>query len=195
MTRKIEILDTTLRDGEQSPGCSMNTQEKVIVARELIRMGVDAIEAGFPISSPGDYRAVSEIGSLAGDKAVVCAFSRAVEKDIDCAAEALKTAERPRIITGIGVSPTHMNEKLHMSEEEVLACAAKAVAHAKSLVDDVEFYAEDAGRADPEFLVRVVQAVVDAGATVINIPDTTGYCLPDEYGALIKRVSDEVKGI
>ena len=195
MTRKIEILDTTLRDGEQSPGCSMNTQEKVIVARELIRMGVDAIEAGFPISSPGDYRAVSEIGSLAGDKAVVCAFSRAVEKDIDCAAEALKTAERPRIITGIGVSPTHMNEKLHMSEEEVLACAAKAVAHAKSLVDDVEFYAEDAGRADPEFLVRVVQAVVDAGATVINIPDTTGYCLPDEYGALIKKVSDEVKGI
>ncbi|MBP3892499.1 MAG: 2-isopropylmalate synthase [Atopobiaceae bacterium] len=195
MTRKIEILDTTLRDGEQSPGCSMNTQEKVIVARELIRMGVDAIEAGFPISSPGDYRAVSEIGALAGDKVVVCAFSRAVEKDIDCAAEALKTAARPRIITGIGVSPTHMNEKLHMSEDEVVACASKAVAHAKSLVDDVEFYAEDAGRADPAFLVRVIQAVVDAGATVVNVPDTTGYCLPDEYGALIKMVSDEVKGI
>lgn len=195
MTKKIDILDTTLRDGEQSPGCSMNTQEKVIVARELLRMGVDVIEAGFPISSPGDFRAVSEIGSMVGDQAVVAAFSRAVEKDIDSAAEALKTAARPRIITGIGVSPVHMADKLRMSEEEVLACAAKAVAHAKSLVDDVEFYAEDAGRANPEFLVRVVQAVVDAGATVVSIPDTTGYCLPDEYGELIKRVCDEVQGI
>lgn len=195
MTRKIDILDTTLRDGEQSPGCSMNTQEKVIVARELLRMGVDVIEAGFPISSPGDFRAVSEIGSMVGDKAVVAAFSRAVEKDIDSAAEALKTAARPRIITGIGVSPVHMADKLHMSEDEVLACAVKAVKHAKSFVDDVEFYAEDAGRANPEFLVRVVQAVVDAGTTVVSIPDTTGYCLPDEYGALVKRVCDEVEGI
>ena len=195
MTRKIDILDTTLRDGEQSPGCSMNTQEKVIVARELLRMGVDVIEAGFPISSPGDFRAVSEIGSMVGDQAVVAAFSRAVEKDIDSAAEALKTAARPRIITGIGVSPVHMADKLHMSEDEVLACAVKAVKLAKSLVDDVEFYAEDAGRANPEYLVRVVQAVVDAGATVVSIPDTTGYCLPDEYGELVKRVCDEVEGI
>ena len=195
MTRKIDILDTTLRDGEQSPGCSMNTQEKVIIARELIRMGVDAIEAGFPVSSPGDYRAVSEIGALAGDKVVVCAFSRAIKEDIDCAAEALKTAARPRIITGIGVSPTHMNDKLHMTPDEVVECAANAVAHAKTLVDDVEFYAEDAGRADGEFLVRVVQAVVDAGATVVNIPDTTGYCLPDQYGALVKMVADNVRGI
>ena len=195
MTRKIDILDTTLRDGEQSPGCSMNTQEKVIVARELLRMGVDVIEAGFPISSPGDFRAVSEIGSMVGDQAIVAAFSRAVEKDIDSAAEALKTAARPRIITGIGVSPVHMTDKLHMSEDEVLACAVKAVKHAKSLVDDVEFYAEDAGRANPEFLVRVVQAVVDAGATVVSIPDTTGYCLPDEYGELVKRVCEEVEGI
>ena len=195
MTRKIDILDTTLRDGEQSPGCSMNTQEKVVVARELIRMGVDAIEAGFPISSPSDYRAVSEIGALAGDGVTVCAFSRALESDIDCAAEALKTAAHPRIITGIGVSPTHMNEKLHMGEDEVVERAAAAVAHAKSLVDDVEFYAEDAGRANPDFLVRVVQAVVDAGATVVNIPDTTGFCLPDEYGALVKLVADNVRGI
>ena len=195
MTRKIDIYDTTLRDGEQSPGCSMNTQEKLIVARELLRMGVDVIEAGFPVSSPGDFRSVSEIGALVDDAAVVCAFARAVDKDIDAAAEALKTAVRPRIATGIGVSSMHMENKLHMSEDEVVECAAHAVAHAKSLVDDVEFYAEDAGRSNPEFLVRVVQAAVDAGATVIDIPDTTGYCLPDEYGNLIKKVVDEVRGI
>lgn len=195
MTRKIDILDTTLRDGEQSPGCSMSPQEKTIVARELIRLGVDVIEAGFPVSSPNDFRAVSEVGSIAGDKAIVAAFSRALEKDIDCAAEALKTAARPRIITGIGVSPTHMSDKLHMTEDEVVECTTKAVAHAKSLVDDVEFYAEDAGRADVDFLVRVVQAAVDAGATVINIPDTTGFCLPEEYGALISAVAEGVKGI
>ncbi len=195
MTRKIDILDTTLRDGEQSPGCSMSPQEKTIVARELIRLGVDVIEAGFPVSSPNDFRAVSEVGSIAGDKAVVAAFSRAIDKDIDCAAEALKTAVRPRIITGIGVSPTHMSDKLHMTEDEVVECTTKAVAHAKSLVDDVEFYAEDAGRADVDFLVRVVQAAVDAGATVINIPDTTGFCLPEEYAALIAAVSERVNGI
>ena len=171
MTRKIDILDTTLRDGEQSPGCSMNTQEKVIVARELLRLGVDVIEAGFPVSSPGDFRAVSEIGSVVGDQAIVAAFSRAVDADIEAAADALKTAARPRIITGIGVSPVHMAEKLHMSEDE------------------------DAGRADSDFLVRVVQAVVDAGATVVNIPDTTGYCLPDEYGALVRKVIEGVRGI
>ena len=195
MTRKIDILDTTLRDGEQSPGCSMNTQEKVIVARELLRMGVDVIEAGFPVSSPGDFRAVSEIGSIAGEQAIVAAFSRAVDSDIAAAADALKTAERPRIITGIGVSPIHMEEKLRMSEDEVLERAAHAVAYAKSLVDDVQFYAEDAGRANPEFLVRVVQAVVDAGATVIEIPDTTGSCLPEAYGNLIKTVMENVSGI
>ncbi len=195
MTRKISIFDTTLRDGEQSPGCSMNSQEKVIVARELLRMGVDVIEAGFPVSSPGDFRAVSEIGSIVGDKAVVAAFSRAVDKDIETAAEALKTAGRPRIVTGIGVSPIHMGDKLHRSEDEVVERAAHAVSYAKSFVNDVEFYAEDAGRANPAFLVRVAQAVVDAGATVVSIPDTTGYCLPDEYGALIKQVADNVTGI
>ena len=195
MTRKIDILDTTLRDGEQSPGCSMNTQEKVIVARELVRMGVDAIEAGFPVSSPGDFRSVSEVGSVVGDNAIVCAFSRAVERDIETAAEALKTAARPRIITGIGVSPQHMRDKLHMSEDEVLECARRAVAQAKRLVGDVEFYAEDAGRSDQDFLLRVVQAVVDEGVTVVNIPDTTGFCLPEDYGMRIASVADNIIGI
>ena len=194
MTRKIDIFDTTLRDGEQSPGCSMNAQEKVIVARELVRMGVDVIEAGFPVSSPSDFRAVSEIGSVVGDKAVVAAFARAVDSDIDPAADALKTAARPRIVTGIGVSPVHMADKLHMSEEEVLARTSEAVAHAKTLVDDIEFYAEDAGRADVAFLVRVAQAAVEAGATVINVPDTTGACLPDDYAARVKAVVDAVDG-
>ena len=195
MTRKIDIFDTTLRDGEQSPGCSMSPQEKVIVARELIRLGVDVIEAGFPVSSPNDYRAVSEIGSIAGENVIVAAFTRAINEDIDCAAEALKTAAHPRIVTGIGVSPTHMEDKLHMSEDEVVERTAQAVAHAKTLVDDVEFYAEDAARADVDFLVRVVQAAVDAGASVISIPDTTGYSLPDEYGALIAAVAERVSGI
>ncbi len=195
MTRKIDIFDTTLRDGEQSPGCSMNTQEKVIVARELVRMGVDVIEAGFPVSSPGDFRSVSEIGTVVGDAAIVCAFSRALERDIESAAEALKTASRPRILTGIGVSPMHMRDKLRLSEDEVIERAAAAVAHARRLVDDVEFYAEDAGRSDPQFLLRVVQAAVDAGATVVDIPDTTGFCLPDEYGALVRLVADNVRGI
>lgn len=195
MTRKIDIFDTTLRDGEQSPGCSMNTQEKVIVARELVRMGVDVIEAGFPVSSPGDFRSVSEIGTVVGDAAIVCAFSRALERDIESAAEALKTASRPRILTGIGVSPMHMRDKLRLSEDEVVERAAAAVAHARRLVDDVEFYAEDAGRSDPRFLLRVVQAAVDAGATVVDIPDTTGFCLPDEYGALVRLVADNVRGI
>ena len=195
MTRKIAIFDTTLRDGEQSPGCSMNNQEKLIVARELMRMGVDVIEAGFPASSPGDFRAVSEIGSAVGDAAIVAAFSRATESDIDAAAEALKTAARPRIVTGIGVSPVHMADKLHMSEDEVLERTARAVKHARSLVDDVEFYAEDAGRADPQFLLRVVQTAVDAGATVIDVPDTTGYCLPEHYGELIRLVAEGVRGI
>lgn len=195
MTRKIKILDTTLRDGEQSPGASMNSQERLIVARQLIRLGVDVIEAGFPASSPGDYRSVSEIGGVVGDRAVVCAFARADDHDIEVAAEALKTAERPCIHTGIGISPVHLSEKLGIDERECLARVAHSVAYAKSLVGEVAFYAEDAGRADVDFLVRVVQTAVDAGASTITIADTTGYCLPDAYGARIKAVAEGVKGI
>ena len=195
MTRKIQILDTTLRDGEQSPGASMNSAEKLIVARQLIRLGVDVIEAGFPASSPSDFRAVQEIGQLAGEDCVVCAFARDSEKDIDVAAEALKTAARPRIHTGLGVSPSHLEHKLGITEDECIERAVRAVSYAKRYVDDVEFYAEDAGRADPAFLVRVVQAVVEAGATVVNLPDTTGYCLPEEYGALVATVVESLRGI
>jgi len=195
MTRKIDIFDTTLRDGEQSPGASMNTQEKLVVARQLVRLGVDVIEAGFPVSSQGDFRSVQEIGALAGDKCVVCAFARAVDKDIEVAADALQMAARPRINTGIGVSPQHLKDKLRMTEDECLERVTHAVSYAKSFVDDVEFYAEDAGRADLDFLLRVVQAAVDAGATVINIPDTTGYCLPEEYGEIIKSIMENVRGI
>ena len=194
MTRKIEILDTTLRDGEQSPGASMNSAEKLIVARQLLRLGVDVIEAGFPPSSPGDFRAVQEIGQLVGDDCVVCAFSRAIEKDIDVAAEALKSARRPRIHTGIGVSQSHLRDKLNITEDECVEQASRAIRYARRFVDDVEFYAEDAGRANKEFLLRVVRAAVEAGATVINIPDTTGFCLPDEYGALVKAVASEIEG-
>ncbi|MDO5120049.1 MAG: 2-isopropylmalate synthase, partial [Coriobacteriales bacterium] len=195
MSRKIAIFDTTLRDGEQSPGASMNTEEKLIVARQLIRLGVDVIEAGFPISSPGDFRSVQEIGQLAGDNCVVAAFCRARDEDIARAAEALVTAKRPRIVTGLGVSPIHMKDKLRITEDECVERAVHSVAYAKSFVDDVEFYAEDAGRADVDFLIRVVQAVVDAGATVVNIADTTGYCLVEEYGTRVKAVADRVKGI
>ena len=195
MTRKIQIFDTTLRDGEQSPGASMNAEEKLIVARQLIRLGVDGIEAGFPASSPGDMRSVSEIGSLAGDHVIVSAFARAIDSDIEAAAEALKGVARPRITTGIGVSPIHLKEKLGISEEECVEQAIHAVTYAKSFVDDVEFFVEDAGRADEAFLIRVVQAVVDAGATVVNIPDTTGFCLPEDWAQRIKAVMDGVKGI
>lgn len=152
MSRKIAIFDTTLRDGEQSPGASMNTEEKLIVARQLIRLGVDVIEAGFPISSPGDFRSVQEIGQLAGESCVVAAFCRARDEDIARAAEALVTAKRPRIVTGLGVSPIHMKDKLRITEDECVERAAHSVAYAKSFVDDVEFYAEDAGRADVDFL-------------------------------------------
>ena len=179
MTRKIHIFDTTLRDGEQSPGASMNTEEKLVIAQQLIRMGVDVIEAGFPISSPGDFRSVQEIGRIAGDDCVVCGLTRAVEKDIDRAAEALATAKRPRIHTGIGVSPSHLRDKLRITEDECVERAIHCVEYAKRYVEDVEFYAEDAGRADQAFLERVIQAVVKAGATVVNIPDTTGYQLPE----------------
>lgn len=195
MPRKIQILDTTLRDGEQSPGASMNTEEKLIVAQQLVRLGVDVIEAGFPMSSQGDFRSVQEIGHLVGDDAVVCALSRATTADIDRAAEALKTAARPRIHTGLGVSPQHLQIKLGMTEDECAERAAFAVAYAKKFVEDVEFYAEDAGRADEAFLIRVVQAAVDAGATVVNLPDTTGYCLPEEWGNRVKAVADNVRGI
>ena len=195
MTRKIAIFDTTLRDGEQSPGASMNTEEKLVIAQELIRMHVDVIEAGFPISSPGDFKSVQEIGRLAGDDCVVCGLTRAVDKDIDRAAEALKTAKRPRIHTGLGVSPQHLAEKLRITEDECIERAIHCVKYAKQYVDDVEFYAEDAGRADQDFLIRVIQAAVDAGATVVNIPDTTGYNMPDDFGARIKSLSDNVRGI
>ena len=195
MTRKIHILDTTLRDGEQSPGASMNTEEKLIVAQQLLRLHVDAIEAGFPISSPGDFRSVQDIGRLAGDDAVVVALTRAVDADIDCAAEALATAKRPRIHTGLGVSPQHMREKLGMTEDEVVERAAHCVRYARKYVDDVEFYAEDAGRADQAFLERVIQAAVDAGATVVNVPDTTGYQMPEDFGRRIKGLADHVRGI
>ena len=195
MTRKIDIFDTTLRDGEQSPGASMNTEEKLVIAQQLLRMHVDVIEAGFPISSPGDFRSVQEIGRLAGDDAVVVGLTRAVDKDIDRAAEALSTAKRPRIHTGLGVSPQHLREKLRISEDECVERAIHCVKYAKRYVEDVEFYAEDAGRADQKFLERVIQAAVDAGATVVNIPDTTGYQMPDDFGARIKGLADNVRGI
>lgn len=195
MTRKIQIFDTTLRDGEQSPGASMNTEEKLVVAQQLLRLGVDVIEAGFPISSPGDFRSVQEIGRLAGDSCVVCGLTRAVDKDIDRAAEALRDCKRPRIHTGLGVSPQHLHEKLRITEDECVERAIHCVRYAKRYVDDVEFYAEDAGRADQDFLIRVIQAAVNAGATVVNIPDTTGYNLPDEWGARIKSLCDNVIGI
>ena len=195
MTRKIDIFDTTLRDGEQSPGASMNTEEKLVVARQLLRMKVDVIEAGFPISSPGDFESVRRIAELAGDDATVVGLTRAVEKDIDRAAEALKYAKRPRIHTGIGVSPSHLHDKLRITEDQCLERAEHCVRYAKKYMNDVQFYAEDAGRSDQDFLIRVIQAAVDAGATVVNIPDTTGYSLPEAFGARIKSLSDNVIGI
>lgn len=195
MTRKIAIFDTTLRDGEQSPGASMNTEEKLVVARELIRMNVDVIEAGFPVSSPGDFKSVAEIGKLAGDACVVCGLTRAVDKDIEVAAEALSFAKRPRIHTGLGVSPSHLRDKLHLTEDQAIERAVHAVSYAKSFVEDVEFYAEDAGRADIPFLIRIVQAAIDAGATVVNIPDTTGYNLPWDFGRRIRSLMENVRGI
>jgi 2-isopropylmalate synthase len=195
MTRKIAIFDTTLRDGEQSPGASMNTEEKLIIARELIRMNVDVIEAGFPISSPGDFKSVRMIGELAGDSCVVCGLTRAVDKDIEVAAEALSSAKRPRIHTGLGVSPSHLRDKLRLTEDQAIERAVHAVKYAKSFVEDVEFYAEDAGRSDQEFLKRIVREVIKAGATVVNIPDTTGYNMPWDFGARIKDLSDNVVGI
>jgi len=194
MSTRIHIFDTTLRDGEQVPGCKLNTAQKVEIALALEAMGVDVIEAGFPISSPGDFESVQAV-ARAVRRPVVCGLSRAVENDIRTAAESLKTALRPRIHTGIGVSDMHIRYKLRTTPADVLERAAAAVKYAKSFVEDVEFYAEDAGRADNEFLARVLEAAIKAGATVLNIPDTTGYCLPDQYGAKIKYLYENVRGI
>ncbi len=193
-TQKIQIFDTTLRDGEQVPGCKLNQQEKLIIARQLEALGVDVIEAGFPVSSPGDFAAVAAIAAQTKD-ATVCGLTRAVENDIRVAAEALRGARRPRIHTGIGTSDLHVQQKLRTTREDVVERAIAAVKLAKSFVEDVEFYAEDAGRTENEFLARVCEAAIAAGATVLNIPDTTGYCLPHEYGAKIKYLYENVKGI
>jgi 2-isopropylmalate synthase len=190
----VEIFDTTLRDGEQVPGCKLDSKTKLIIAEQLDFLGVDVLEAGFPISSPGDFKSVEEISKLVKN-ARVCGLTRAVKKDIDVAAEAIKHAKRSRIHTGIGTSESHMRYKFNATPEEVLERAIAAVKHAKSYVEDVEFYAEDAGRTDNEFLAKVCEAVIEAGATVLNIPDTTGYCLPDEYGAKMKYLMENVKGI
>ena len=194
MADRLFIFDTTLRDGEQVPGCQLNTVEKIQIAKELENLGVDIIEAGFPISSPGDFNSVVEI-SKAVTWPTICALTRAVEKDIDVAADALKYAKKGRIHTGIGTSPYHIQYKFNSNQEEILERAVRAVKHAKKYVEDVEFYAEDAGRTENEYLARVIEAVIKAGATVVNIPDTTGYCLPQEYGDKIKYLKENVKGI
>jgi 2-isopropylmalate synthase len=191
---KVQIFDTTLRDGEQVPGCKLDTNQKLVIANRLDEMGVDIIEAGFPVSSPGDFLSVSEICKIVKN-ATVCGLTRAVENDIDVAAAALKHAVRPRIHTGIGTSDSHIIHKLQTTQEDVIARAKHAVAHAKKYVEDVEFYAEDAGRTDNAFLAKVCEEVIKSGATVLNIPDTTGYCLPEEYGAKIKYLKENVKGI
>ena len=191
---KVQIFDTTLRDGEQVPGCKLDTQQKLVIATRLDEMGVDIIEAGFPVSSPGDFLSVSEISKIVKN-ATVCGLTRAVKNDIDVAAAALKHAKRPRIHTGIGTSNSHIVYKLNTTREDIIARAKYAVSYAKSYVEDVEFYAEDAGRTDNDFLARVCEEVIKSGATVLNIPDTTGYCLPEEYGAKIKYLKENVKGI
>ncbi len=192
--KKIDIFDTTLRDGEQVPGCKLRPEEKIVIAEALDEMGVDIIEAGFPISSPGDFKSVQEISSLV-KHATVCGLSRAVQKDIEVAGDAVKGARRPRIHTGIGTSDSHVQHKLRTTREDVIERAVNAVKLAKRYTEDVEFYAEDAGRTDNAYLSQVIEAVIKAGATVVNIPDTTGYCLPHEYGAKIKYLCDHVRGI
>jgi 2-isopropylmalate synthase len=194
MNNKIFIFDTTLRDGEQVPGCQLNTTEKVEIARELEKLGVDVIEAGFPISSPGDFKSVVEI-SKAVKNPIICALTRAKKEDIDVAAESLKYAKRKRIHTGIGASDIHIQHKFNSTREKILEMGIAAVKYAKKFVKDIEFYAEDAGRADPVFLATMVEGVISAGATVVNIPDTTGYCLPDEFGNKIKFLFQNVKNI
>jgi 2-isopropylmalate synthase len=194
MDNTLFIFDTTLRDGEQVPGCQLHTDEKILIAKMLEDLGVDIIEAGFPVSSPGDFSSVRAI-SKAVSAPVICALSRAIRSDIDCAADALKYARRKRIHTGIGASDIHIQHKFRSSREQVFDQAIAAVKYAKSLCEDIEFYAEDAGRADLEFLAKLVEGAITAGATVINIPDTTGYCLPEEYGAIIRFLLERVKNI
>jgi 2-isopropylmalate synthase len=192
--QKIFIFDTTLRDGEQVPGCKLNPTEKIDLALQLEALGVDIIEAGFPVSSPGDFHSVEEIARIIRN-ATVCGLSRAVQKDIEMAGAALRHARRPRIHTGIGTSDLHIRAKFNATREEILERAVQSVKWARNLVADVEFYAEDAGRTDNEYLARVVEAVIHAGATVVNIPDTTGYCLPDQYGAKIAWLVNNVPNI
>jgi 2-isopropylmalate synthase len=194
MSQRIYIFDTTLRDGEQVPGSQLSTEEKIVVAKELERLGVDIIEAGFPVSSPGDFRSIVEI-SKAVTEPVICALSRAKKEDIDAAGEALKYAKRKRIHTGIGSSDIHIRNKFNSTRDQIVEQAIAAVKHARTYVEDVEFYAEDAGRADLAFLARLTEAVINAGATVVNIPDTTGYCLPDEYGQKIKYIYEHVSNV
>lgn len=191
---RVQIFDTTLRDGEQVPGCKLNTEQKLVIAKQLDLLGVDVIEAGFPVSSPGDFKSVQAISKMVKN-ATVCGLTRANENDIKVAADALKYAKRPRIHTGIGTSDSHIKFKFNSTPEKIIERAYEAVAYAKSFVEDVEFYAEDAGRTNNEYLARVCEAAIKAGATVLNIPDTTGYCLPDEYGTKIKYLRDNVKGI
>lgn len=192
--KRIQIFDTTLRDGEQVPGCQLNTEEKIEIAIALETLGVDVMEVGFPISSPGDFNSVVKISEIIKNT-TICALSRAVEKDIDVAAQALEKAARPRIHTGIGTSDSHVFNKLKTTRKDVIERGVAAVKYAKRYVEDVEFYAEDAGRTDNEFLAEVIEKVIAAGATVVNIPDTTGYCLPWDYGAKIKYLKENVKGI
>ncbi|MGV0833348.1 2-isopropylmalate synthase [Empedobacter brevis] len=191
---KIQIFDTTLRDGEQVPGCKLNKKQKLEIAARLDELGVDVIEAGFPISSPGDFEAVNAISKLVKN-ATVCGLTRANKKDIESAAKALQSAVKPRIHTGIGTSDSHIIYKFNSNREAIIERAVEAVTYAKTFVDDVEFYAEDAGRTDNAFLAKVCEEVIKAGATVLNIPDTTGYCLPLEYGNKIKYLRDNVQGI
>jgi 2-isopropylmalate synthase len=194
LDNNIQIFDTTLRDGEQVPGCKLNTNQKVVIAKQLDLLGVDIIEAGFPVSSPGDFESVRAISKIVKN-ATVCGLTRAVENDIAVAADALKYAKKPRIHTGIGTSDSHIAHKFKSDKDTIIKRAYDAVKYAKSFVEDVEFYAEDAGRTDNEYLARVCEAAIKAGATVLNIPDTTGYCLPSEYGAKIKYLKENVKGI
>jgi len=190
----VKIFDTSLRDGEQVPGCKLNTSQKVIIAQKLEDLGVDVIEAGFPVSSPGDFNSVVEISKIIKNT-TVCALSRAVENDIKIAGEALKYAKLPRIHTGIGTSDSHIKYKFNSTREKIIELGYNAVKYAKTFVEDVEFYAEDAGRTDNEFLAKVCEKMIEAGATVLNIPDTTGYCLPEEYGEKIKYLFENVKNI
>ncbi|WP_379093656.1 2-isopropylmalate synthase [Pedobacter sp. UC225_65] len=191
---KVYIFDTTLRDGEQVPGCQLDTNQKIDIAKSLELLGVDVIEAGFPVSSPGDFNSVIELSKAVKDP-IICALTRANKNDIDVAADALRFAKRPRIHTGIGASDMHIKTKFNSTREEILERGIEAVKYAKRYVEDVEFYAEDAGRADIEFLAKMIEAVIAAGATVVNIPDTNGYCLPDQYGSKILYLKEHVKNI